>query len=327
RLEDQLAAYVGCQHCVTVANGTEALLIALMAIGVKPGDEVITSPFSFVANAETIAFLGAKPIFVDIDPQTYLLDPTTLEAAITPKTKAIIAVNLYGQCADFDVINQIARQYYLPVIEDAAQSFGAGYKDRRSGALSTIGCTSFFPSKPLGAYGDGGACFTDDDQLAEMMRHLRIHGQSERYQHNILGLNSRLDTLQASLLLAKLPIFDQEIEKRNQIGQHYTQLLRDKVQTPVIAAHNTSVYAQYTIEVDNRDNVSTQLHQRGIPTAVHYPLPVHLQPALAHLRYEAGQFPVAERAAQRVLNLPLYPYMHLEAVEQVAEELVKVLPS
>jgi len=324
RLEGQLAAYVGTKHCVTVANGTDALLLALMAVGVKAGDEVITSVFNFVAAAEMIALLGAKPVFVDIDPQTYNLNPSLLKAALTSKTRAIIPVSLFGQCADFDAINAIAAQHKLPVIEDAGQSFGATYKDRHSGALSTIGCTSFFPSKPLGAYGDAGACFTEDDELANLMRQLRTHGQDQRYHHRIIGMNSRLDTLQAGILLTKLTVFAKEMEQRTKVGAMYTRLFNQSetpgkmsVQTPVIAPHNTSVYAQYTIEVETRQKVQQQLEKLGIPSAVHYPLPLHLQPAFANLEPGVGSFPVAEIVAQRVLSLPMHPYLAEEEISRI----------
>jgi len=302
-LEQKLANYVGVKHCISVSSGTDALLIAMMALGIKQGDEIITTPFSFIATAETIALLGAKPVFVDIDPRTYNIDPKLIEAAITEKTKAIMPVSLYGQCADFDAINQ----YNIPVIEDAAQSFGATYKGQKSCSLSTIGCTSFFPSKPLGGYGDSGACFTNDDDLAKIMREIRVHGQDKRYHHARIGINGRMDTLQAAILLAKLEIFPQEVEARNSIGEAYTQALKDIVTTPYIEPHNTSVYAQYTIQVDNRDELQQKLKQQGIPTAVHYPIPLNKQPAFAHL--EVSDCSVAEKVAERVVSLPMHPYL------------------
>jgi UDP-2-acetamido-2-deoxy-ribo-hexuluronate aminotransferase len=324
-LEEELANYVDAKHCITVASGTDALFIALMTVGVGAGDEVITTPFSFFATAEVIALLGARPVFVDIDPNTYALNPTLLEKAITSKTRAIMPVNLYGQCADYFTINTIANNHFLPVIEDAAQSFGALYHERRSGTLSAIGCTSFFPSKPLGAYGDGGACFTDDDELAETIRLLRLHGQEKRHHHAIIGMNSRLDTLQAALLLAKMKQFPQEIEARIRIGNTYSKLLEGTVKTPVIASYNTSVYAQYTIEVDNRDEVRQKLQDLGIPTAVHYPTPMHLQPAFAHLGYGEKSFPIAEAAAKRVLCLPMHPYLTEDKLTQIVDAIGSVL--
>lgn len=308
-LEQRLAARVGVQHCIAVSSGTDALLIAMMALGIGPGDEVITTPFTFIATGEMIALIGAKPVFVDIDPRTYNLDPALIEAAITPRSRAIMPVSLYGQCADFDAINAVAARHGLPVIEDGAQSFGATYKGRQSCALSTIGCTSFFPSKPLGGYGDGGACFTDDDQLATRMKQIRVHGQDRRYHHPLIGINGRLDTLQAAILLAKLEVLPEEEEARGRIGARYTELLRGQVGVPFIEPHNTSVYAQYTVEVEEREQVQAKLKQKGIPTAVHYPVPLNLQPAFAGLGQPAGSFPLAERAAHRVMSLPMHPYL------------------
>ena len=312
-LERKLAEYVGVKHCIGVSSGTDTLLIALMAYGIGRGDEVITSPFTFIATGEMIAIAGAKPVFVDIDARTYNLDPRLLESAITPRTKAIMPVSLYGQVGDMDGINAVARKHRLPVIEDAAQSFGAKYRGKRSCALSEISSTSFFPSKPLGAYGDGGALFTDDDALAKVMREIRVHGQDRRYHHPRLGINGRLDTLQAAVLLAKMEIFDDEVEARMRIGGRYSELiaeaLGDRVTTPLLAPGCTSVYAQYTIEVANREKVEQAMKAQGIPTAVHYPMPLHLQPVFADLGQGAGAFPVAEAAGRRVLSLPMHPYL------------------
>ncbi|WP_181881002.1 DegT/DnrJ/EryC1/StrS family aminotransferase [Crenobacter cavernae] len=324
-LEDQLAEYVGVKHAIGVSDGTTALLIALMALGVTAGDEVITSPFTFIATGEMIALLGAKPVFVDVDPDTYNLDPKLLEAAITPRTKAIMPVSLYGQCADFDAINAIAEKHGLPVIEDGAQSFGASYKGRKSGALSSIGCTSFFPSKPLGCYGDGGACFTDDDELAKKMREIRVHGQDRRYHHPIIGLNGRLDTIQAAVLLAKLPSFPAEVAARERIGARYRELLKDVARVPTLAEGNSSVYAQYTLEVDERDDVAAKLKDLGVPTAVHYPIPLHLQPAFAYLDQSVGSFPVAEAAARRVISLPMHPFLDEQTQDEVAAAVKQAL--
>ena len=308
-LERSLAGRTGSRHCIACSSGTDALLIAMMALGVGRHDEVLTTPFTFVATAETIALLGARPIFVDIDPRTYNLDPDRLEAAITQRTRAIMPVSLYGQCADMDAVNEIAARHGLPVIEDAAQSFGATYKGRPSGNLSTIGCTSFFPAKPLGCYGDGGACFTNDDALATRMRQIRNHGQDRRYHHPLVGINGRLDTLQAAVLLAKLEAFDDEIAERMRIGSRYTELLKGVVTTPFIHPSNTCVYAQYTIHVDDRDTFQEQLKSAGIPTAVHYPVPLHLQRAFAVPGVEQGSFPHAEAVAERVVSLPMHPYL------------------
>ena len=316
-LEDKLAAYVGAKHCIAASSGTDTLLIAMMALGIGPGDEVITTPFTFIATGEMIALIGAKPVFVDIDPRSYNIDPSKIEAAITPKTKAIMPVSLYGQCADMDAINAIAEKHGLPVIEDAAQSFGATYKGRKSCGLSTIGSTSFFPSKPLGGYGDGGALFTNDDTLAKAMREIRVHGQDRRYHHPRIGINGRLDTLQAAILLAKLERFEWEVEQRQKIGAGYTVLIAERcpnISTPTIVAGYTSVYAQYTIQVDDREAIINKLHVAGIPTAVHYPVPLHMQPAFERYGFREGMYPVAELAASRVLSLPMHP--DLTVIEQ-----------
>jgi UDP-2-acetamido-2-deoxy-ribo-hexuluronate aminotransferase len=324
-LEQKLAAFVGIEHALTVSSGTDALLIALMALDVGPGDEVITSPFSFFATVEVILLLGAKPVFVDIDPNTYNIDPTLLEAAITEKTKAIIAVSLYGQCADFDAINQLAMQYQLPVIEDAAQSFGALYQGRRSCALTTIGCTSFFPSKPLGCYGDGGACFTSDPELAMKMREIRIHGQSKRYYHSRLGINGRLDTMQAAVLLEKLEIFPEELILRQTVAEQYDMLLPKIISRPVIKKENKSVYAQYTIQVSNRDAVRLFLEDNDISTAVHYPLGLHQQPAYKQFCSTTQCFPNTERMTKTVLSLPMHPYLTIAEQKEIALRLEEAL--
>ncbi|MEQ9544793.1 MAG: DegT/DnrJ/EryC1/StrS family aminotransferase [Marinobacter sp.] len=317
-LEEKLAEFAGVKHCISVANGTDALQIAQMALGVGPGDEVIVPGFSYIATAETSAVLGAKPVYVDIDPNTYNMDAVKLEAAITSRTKAIIPVSLYGQCADFDAINEVAASHNLPVIEDGAQSFGASYKGRKSCNLSTIGCTSFFPSKPLGCYGDGGAVFTNDDTLAVMLRQIARHGQDRRYHHIRVGVNSRLDTLQAAILLPKLEILAEETELRNQVAAKYTQLLNDAgiSSTPVIENHNTSAWAQYTIRVKDREAVQKQLKEAGIPTAVHYPIPLNKQPAVADA---SVHLPVGNEVAEEVMSLPMHPYIteaELKAVVQ-----------
>ena len=307
-LEEKLAVYTGAKYCITVANGTDALQIAQMALGIGPGDEVITPGFTYIATAETVALLGAKPVYVDIDPRTYNLDPTLLEAAITPRTKAIIPVSLYGQCADMDAINAIAAKHGIPVIEDAAQSFGATYKGRKSCNLSTVACTSFFPSKPLGAYGDGGAIFTNDDELAKVLRQIARHGQDRHYHHIRVGVNSRLDTLQAAILLSKLAIFEVEIALRQQVAARYNDLFLSlpSVVRHRIEPHNTSVYAQYTIRVQDRAAMQEKLKAAEIPTAVHYPIPLNKQPAVAD---SSVQLPRGDEAAQQVLSLPMHPYL------------------
>ena len=335
QLEERLAQYVGVKHCITASSGTDTLLIAMMALGIGPGDEVITTPFTFIATGEMIALLGAKPVFVDIDPRTYNIDPALIEAAITPQTRAIMPVSLYGQCADMDAINAIADKHGLPVIEDAAQSFGATYNGRKSCALSTIGSTSFFPSKPLGAYGDGGALFTDDDALAKAMREIRVHGQDRRYHHPRIGINGRLDTLQAAILLAKLDHFvATEVLQRQNIGTRYTALLsllhrtkknvamqKNMLTLPFVAPHNTCVYAQYTIQVENRDELIQKLNRVGIPTAVHYPITLHMQPVFESIGAKGGSFPVAEAASEHVMSLP----MHQGLTEQDQDRVVSLV--
>ncbi|GAB1141938.1 MULTISPECIES: DegT/DnrJ/EryC1/StrS family aminotransferase [Shewanella] len=307
-LEEKLATFTGVKHCITVANGTDALQIAQMAFGIGPGDEVITPGFTYIATAETVALLGAKPVYVDVCPKTYNLDPAKLEAAITPNTKAIIPVSLYGQCADFDGVNAIAAKYGIPVIEDAAQSFGASYKGKKSCNLSTVACTSFFPSKPLGCYGDGGAIFTNDDSLALIIRQIARHGQDRRYHHVRVGVNSRLDTLQAAILLSKLDIFPQELQLREKVASRYQYLLNEAGidATPFIESHNTSAWAQYTIRVKNRTQIQQKMNQVGIPTAVHYPIPLNKQPAVAD---DTVHLPVGDAIAEEVLSLPMHPYM------------------
>ena len=302
-LETALATFTGSKHCITVASGTEALLIALMALDIQPGDEVITTAFTFAATAEMIVLAGGKPVFVDVEADTANIDVSLIEAKLTPRTKAIMPVSLYGQVADMHEINAIAERHGLAVIEDAAQSFGAIYQGRRSCALSTFGATSFFPSKPLGCYGDGGALFTDDDRLAKAAREIRVHGQSGRYQHTRVGVGGRLDTLQAAVLLAKLERFDWELARRAEIGARYEQLLAGVEQITVRADRN-SVYAQFTVMVDARADVQAALKAACVPTAVHYPKPLNLQPAYA--RYCCPECcPVSSRLAARVLSLPM----------------------
>ncbi len=320
-LESALAEYVGVKHCISVSSGTDALLLALMALGIKAGDEVITPAFSYFATAEVIALLGAKPVFLDIEPETYNLNPKLIEAAISEKTKAIMPVSLYGQCADFKAINEIATKYQIPVIEDGAQSFGAHQHGQASCGLSDIGCTSFFPSKPLGCYGDGGACFTNNDGLAQALRELRSHGQTRRYEHTRLGINGRMDTIQAAILLAKLDVFAEEVSKREQLGAYYTQQLPDDLMPPHLAAGNTSVYGQYTIRVENRDAFREALSQQQIPTAVHYPKLVPCQPALKK-HYGELRFAVAEKLVQQVVSLPMHPYLTEKDIDHVVEHVV-----
>ncbi len=321
-LELRLAEYTGARHCITVSSGTEALVIALMALGVGPGDDVITTPFSFIATAEAILLVGARPVFVDIERATCNLDAALIEEKITPATRAIIPVSLYGQPADMDAINAVADRHGLAVIEDGAQSFGATYRGRQSGNLSAIGCTSFFPSKPLGCYGDGGALFTSDDALAGAMREIRVHGQSRRYVHTRLGVGGRMDTLQCAIVLAKLERFAWEVRQRRRAAAAYDEMLHPHL--PVIACRSdrTSVYAQYTVLVEGRDQVRSALDAAGVPTAVHYPLPMHQQPAYAHLAI-GERYPVTEAMAARVLSLPMGPYLSAADARHVAQSLLR----
>lgn len=323
-LEEQLAAYTGAKHCISVANGTDALQIAQMALGIGPGDEVITPGFTYIATAETVALLGAKPVYVDIDPRTYNLDPTQLEAAISPRTKAIIPVSLYGQCADFDAINVIANKYSIPVIEDAAQSFGATYKGRNSCNLSTIATTSFFPSKPLGCYGDGGAIFTSDDELAVVLRQIARHGQDRRYHHIRVGVNSRLDTIQAAILLEKLEIFSEELSLRQGLAKKYDDLFKEEsiILSPYVEPFNNSAWAQYTVRIQDRDVFKEKLSNIGIPTAIHYPIPLNIQPAVADA---ARWLPIGDAVAKDVLSLPMHPYLTDDNQKKLAREVKKML--
>ncbi|QJE02875.1 DegT/DnrJ/EryC1/StrS family aminotransferase [Massilia forsythiae] len=320
-LEAALAQYTGARHCITVSSGTEALLIALMALGVGRGDEVVTTPFTFIATAEVIVLLGATPVFVDVDPLTANLDAGQLDARITPRTRAVIPVSLYGQPADMDEINAIAARHGVAVIEDGAQSFGADYRGRKSGNLSTIGCTSFFPSKPLGCYGDGGALFTSDDELAGAMREIRLHGQSRRYVHTRIGVGGRMDTLQCAIVLAKLPLFEWELHQRRRAAATYDALLGTRVRRVARRADRSSVHAQYTVLVERREALQQALQAAGIPTAVHYPVPVHRQPAYAALS-GGDPCPAACTLAGTVMSLPMGPYLTDEDIGAVCAALL-----
>lgn len=319
-LEERLADYVGVKHCVGASSGTDTLLIALMALGVGPGDEVITVPYTWISTAEMIALIGAKPVFVDVDEKTYNMDVNLLEAAITDKTKAIMPVGIYGQTADMTAINEIAERHGLPVIEDGAQSFGATHHGKKSCSLSTVGSTSFFPSKPLGGYGDGGALFTDDDDLASTMRQIRSHGQAKKHHHPILGLNGRLDAIQAAIILCKLDIFDDEIVKRQQVAATYNEQISqitDKVTLPQVGEGNTSVYAQYTVLTPDPEAVQVSLSKSDVPSVSYYAVPLHLQPVFANLGYKKGDFPVTEKVSSQCLSLPMNPYLSDAEVAQV----------
>jgi UDP-2-acetamido-2-deoxy-ribo-hexuluronate aminotransferase len=321
-LEDKLAAYTGARHCITVASGTEALLISLMSLGIGPGDEVITTPFTFAATAEVIVLLGAKPVFVDIEPDTCNINAALIEAKITRRTKAIMPVSLYGQVADMDEINTIAARHgNISVIEDAAQSFGATYKGRKSCNLSTIGCTSFFPSKPLGCYGDGGAIFTNDGALAQAMREIRVHGQSKRYVHTRVGVGGRMDTLQCAIVLAKLERFEWELNRRRELGDRYAELLAGSgIELLTVHPDRDCVWAQYTVFVANREQMQAALQTKGVTTAVHYPLPLHHQPVYAqHCCPECCTNSI--RAASLVMSLPMSADLEPKSQEYVVQAL------
>lgn len=322
-LEKQLAEYVGVRHAITVASGTDALLIALMALNLEPGDEVITTPYTWISTAEVIALLRAKPVFVDIEWETMNIDPAAIARAITSRTRAIMPVGIYGQCANMTAINRIAEASGIPVIEDAAQSFGATHRGVRSCALSQIGCTSFFPSKPLGCYGDGGAVFTNDDGLADTMRQIRVHGQKIKHQHPIVGINGRMDTMQAAVVIEKLKVFDEECRLRNEVAGRYNMLLASTPQivTPAIAEGNTSVYAQYTIRLADPDAACARLQKAGIPSVSYYRVPLHLQGAFASLGHHKGDFPVAEKVAAQGLSLPMSPHLTAEEQQRIVDAL------
>lgn len=318
-LEATLAEYVGVKYAIGVSSGTDSLQIALMALGIGPGDEVITVPFTWISSTEVIGLVGATPVFVDIEADTYNMDISQLEAAITPRTKAILPVSLFGQMPDYVAINAIAAKYGIPVIEDGAQSFGATQHGKKSCGVTLIGSTSFFPAKPLGCYGDGGALFTNDDQLATKMRAIRTHGGEQRHHHPYLGMNGRLDTLQAAIISAKFPHFPGEVIAREKIGARYTDKLKECCVTPVVQKGNTHVYAQYTIRVSNRDALGEELKAKGIPTAVYYPKCVHEQPVFAYLGYKWGSLPVSEKVSREVLSLPMHPWLAVEDQDKVIE--------
>jgi len=321
-LEDKLQVYTGAKYCITVASGTEALLISLMALGVQPGDEIITTPFTFVATVEVIVLLGAKPVFVDIEQDTCNIDANKIEAKITNKTKAIMPVSLYGQVADMHEINAIAAKHNLPVIEDAAQSFGAEYKGQKSCNISTIGCTSFFPSKPLGSYGDGGAIFTNNEEIAGACREIRVHGQSQRYVHTRVGVGGRMDTIQCAVVLAKLERFDWEVKQRQLIGARYHQLLAaGDIALVSVRSDRTSVYAQYTVFVPDRVALQKRLSEAGVPTAVHYPVPLNEQPAYKHLCCP-NCTPIAQQMAKQVMSLPISPDLSAEDQDKIVSALL-----
>lgn len=318
-LENCLADFVGIKHCIAVSSGTDSLQIALMALGIGPGDEVITVPFTWISSSEVISLVGATPVFVDIEPESFNIDISKIEQAITPRTKAILPVNLFGQMPDYTEMNRLADRYGIPVIEDAAQSLGATQNGKQSGSMTLIGSTSFFPAKPLGCYGDGGALFTNDDRLAAKMRAIRTHGGEERHHHPYLGMNGRLDTLQAAILLAKLTHFPKEIQARERIGARYSRLLEECCWIPKVQPGNTHVYAQYTIRTPHRDLLEKELKSLGIPTAVYYPKCLHEQPVFSHLNYAFGSFPEAEKASREVISLPMHPWLTDEQQNRIVD--------
>ena len=323
--EENLNDFVGSEYGLGCSSGTDALLLAMMALGIRSGDEIITTPFTFIATAETIAYLGAKPVFVDIDEATYNIDASLIQNAITNKTKAIMPVSLYGQMADMDEINYVAAKNGLAVIEDAAQSFGALYKGKRSCNVSTLGCTSFFPAKPMGCFGDGGAVFTQSEELYEKMKAMRVHGQVKRYTHKYIGMAGRLDNLQAAILSVKLKYYEKDMERRQAVAQNYTHLLNEFLPTPQVMGNRTSVWAQYTIRIKNRNSVQDSLKELGIPTAVHYPIPMHLQECFRYLDYQEGDFPKSEKCAAEVMSLPMNPYLTNQEIEYITSNLIKLL--
>lgn len=321
-LEKSLEAFTGVKHAISCSSGTDALLLAMMSLNIKPGDEIITTPFTFVATAETIAFLGIKPVFVDIDEKTYNISSSKIEEAITTKTKAIMPVSLYGQPADMNAIQKIANKYGIKVIIDGAQSFGSTYNGKTDSNLGDISTTSFFPAKPLGCFGDGGAVFTNDSKLAEKMKSLRLHGQSKRYHHKHIGIGGRLDTLQAAVLNVKLKHYTKDLKLRQEVASNYTKTIDNfDVIKPFVEEGCTSAWAQYSIRVKNREELQVKLNENGIPTAVHYPMPLHLQECFEYLGYNEGDFPVSELVSKEILSLPMNPYLTEEEIKYISNEL------
>ena len=325
QLEKELAEHTGVAHAIGCSSGTDALVLGLLAHGVKPGDEVIVPDFTFFATAEVVAFLGARPVFVDIDEESFCIDPALIEAKITPRTKGIIPVSLFGQCADLDAVGEIARKRGLWVMEDAAQSYGALSRGRRSGAISELAVTSFFPAKPLGCYGDGGAVFTSNDAIAKAVRELLNHGQSERYKHASVGMNGRLDTIQAAVLRVKLRHFDQEMVSKRAAADRYTERLSGVVTTPVVRPGNESVWAQYTVRSAKRDQVLDHLKKKQIPTAIHYPIPLHAQKVFADHGLRDEQFPVSTRVSGMVFSLPMHPFLSHADIDRVCDGIREAL--
>jgi UDP-2-acetamido-2-deoxy-ribo-hexuluronate aminotransferase len=316
-LEKELQNFTGVKYAISCSSGTDALLLALMALDIQPDDEIITTPFTWISTAEMMALIKAKPVFVDIEPDTYNMDANLIEAAITKKTKAIMPVSLYGQPADMNTIQAIADKYNLKVIIDGAQSFGSTYNNKTDSNLGDISTTSFFPSKPLGCYGDGGAVFTNNEEYANKIKLLRVHGQNKRYHHRYIGIGGRLDTMQAAILLAKLPYFKKELKERQKVADHYTSGLSKILQTPIIKLNRSSAWAQYTLRVKNRDTLQIKLKENGIPTSVFYPIPLHLQECFQYLRHQQGDFPISEKASNEVMSIPMNPFLTNEQIDYV----------
>ena len=322
-LEKNLENFTGAKYSIACSSGTDALLLAMLAMDIQPGDEIITTPFTWVSNAETIALLKAKPVFVDIEPDTFNIDANLIEAAITKNTKAIIPVSLFGQPAEIDHIQIIANKHNLKVIIDGAQSFGSTYKNKTDSSLGDISITSFFPSKPLGCYGDGGALFTNDDYYAEKLKMLRVHGQNKRNHHKYIGIGGRMDTIQAAILLAKLKYFSQELKDRKIVAEHYTSGLSDILQTPVIKPNRSSAWGQYTVRVNNRDNIQNELKKKGIPTSVFYPVSLHLQECFKYLNYKLNDFPISEKASNEVISIPMNPFLTYDQIDYIVLNIKK----
>lgn len=322
QLEESLEKFTGAKHAISCSSGTDALLLAMMALDIQPGDEIITTPFTFIATAETVAFLGAKPVFVDIDEKTYNIDPSKIEEKITDKTKAIIPVSLYGQPADMDAIQFIADKYSLKVIIDGAQSFGSTFNAKTDSNLGDISTTSFFPAKPLGCFGDGGAVFTNNEELALKMKQIRVHGQNKRYHHKYIGMGGRLDTIQAAVLNVKLKYYEKDLKLRQEVAGKYTNALNGKeLILPFVDVNATSAWAQYSVRVKDRENIQTMLKENGIPTAVHYPMPLHLQECFDYLGYKKGDFPISEIVSNEIMSLPMNPYLTDDEIEYISKEL------
>lgn len=324
-LEEGLCHFTKAQYSISCSSGTDALLLAMMALDIKPGDEVITTPFTFIATAETIALMGAVPVFVDIDDQTYNIDPSLIEEKITTKTKIIMPVSLYGQPSNMDAINKIAQHNHIKVVIDGAQSFGSSYSGKLDSNLGDISTTSFFPAKPLGCFGDGGAVFTNDEILSDKIKQLRVHGQNKRYQHKYIGIGGRLDTIQAAVLNVKLKYYEKDLKLRQQVASKYSSLLEgEEIKLPYIDSSAISAWAQYSIRVKNRDNFQLKLKEQGIPTAVHYPIPLHLQECFQYLGYKKGDFPVSEFISNEIVSLPMNPYLTDDEIGYISQNIIKL---